>query len=313
MRARTLLCVFVLLLIPFSAEAKRRAVNPGGRDCSYGVIDHPEWANWVAVDASDVYYYDEFDFTVYRVAKGGGVRTPLAFVYGLLILDLTVDDANVYLATIPEDDLATIPLPGSILAVPKSGGAYRTVVSGVTFPSQIAADATHIYWAAIGTVNFDTGVALSDGKVERVRKDGSGRETLAANLSEPLSIVLDETDVYFSELGLAQGNPSAGVRKIAKSGGTVVHVQDQYLAADLAESDGQIVYFGATRDTQRAGMLRVAKSGGTSQWIVEDNEILGGPRVFDGQLYYVTTRSDADALMRVPVSGGTPAFLTIRT
>jgi hypothetical protein len=309
MRPRVLLCAVLLFFVPLAAEAKGRAVGPGARDCGYGVIDEPGWANWIALDAANIYYYDEFDFTVYRVSKSGGARTPLAFLYGFTILDIDVDETNVYVAVIPEEFTRT-PLPGSILAVPRTGGTYTTLASGVIFPYQLAVDGTHVYWVSYGTLDFESGTAQSDGRVERVRKDGSGRQTLAANLSLPPGLVLDADNVYFSELGLATGNPSAGVRRVAKNGGAVTHIDDQYIAADLALSDSFVVYFGGTNT--RAGILRVPKSGGPSAWIVEDKNIYGGPKVFDGQIYYANAYDDFDGgLMRVPVSGGTPQFLGV--
>ena len=296
------------------AAGKRRAVgSPGGpgNGCPFGVIDADALsARLIAIDATDVYYLDDADGAVFRVPKRGGARTELARFEDFFVLALAIDDSTVYVAGIPDGFDAT-PLPGSVFAFPKSGGAYRTVVSGVTLPYDLAVDATHVYWPSFGTMNFDREEILSDGKIERVRKDGSGRQALAEGLSTPSSIVLDDASVYFGELGFAVGNPSTGVRRVAKSGGAVAHLDDQYVAATLAISDAHIVYYGGTPDASRVGMLRVAKSGGAAEFLVEDENVAGGPEVFEGQVYYVTLIDEfQDALMRVPVAGGMPQLLT---
>lgn len=316
-RLRLFLALLALLLIatPLAAAGKRRAVgSPGGpgNGCRFGVIDaNALSARLIAVDATDVYYLDDADRAVFRVPKRGGARTELARFEDFFVLALAIDDTTVYVAGIP-DGFDVTPLPGSLFAIPKIGGAYRTLVSGITLPYDLAVDETHVYWPAFGTMNFDREDILSDGKIERVRKDGTGRQTLAEGLSAPGSIVLDDASVYFGEFGLAVGNPSKGVRRVAKSGGAVTHPDDQYVAVTLAMSDTHIVYYGGTADGSRIGLLRVAKSGGAAEWLVEDADIAGGPEVFEGQVYYIAVRDEVqDTFMKVPVGGGTAQVLTL--
>jgi hypothetical protein len=306
MHPRVLSLLLLLLALPAIVEAKGRAVGPGARDCFYGVIDRPEWANEIALDETDVYYFDDFASTLNRVPKNGGARTELAYLPTFLVLDLIVDDTNVYLATIPFEEFDETFLPGSIIAIPKTGGVYTTLASGTPFPNQLVADASHVYWVAVGTLDLVKGTIDSDGAVERVRKDGTGRQSLATNLSAPTSLAVDTDRVYFSEIGIAEGNPSKGVRQVPKSGGPVVHVQDQYAAGDLLISGSDIVYFSGFEELGPVGFLRVARTGGPSVWIVQDDNIGGPPKIFDGRLYYAAVSDFEDtALMRVPVSGGT--------
>jgi hypothetical protein len=302
------LVLAAVLLVPFVAHAKGRAVGPGAGDCAFGVIVRPGFVSWIAIDATDVYYFDENDSTVYRVSQRGGVRTPLALVEGYVVVDLIVDEANVYLAAFPQESRMPI---GSILKVSKTGSGYSTFVSSINFPYELRADSTHVYWTALGTTNFGDETVQSDGKVERARKDGSGRQTLAANLSAPSSLVLDPDTVYFAERGVAEGNASQGVSKVAKIGGPILRIDDHYAAFELADAGSSIVYYGGVASSNRSGVLRVAKTGGTSEWLVEDPAVVGGPRVIADQVYFIDALLDVDSvLMRVPLSGGAPQFVT---
>jgi hypothetical protein len=115
-------------------------------------------------------------------------------------------------------------------------------------------------------------------------------------------------------LGVAIGNTSAGIRRVPKTGGTVVKVTDDFVALGMTLTGTDIVYAGEARDGfSGGGILRLAKTGGTSQWLVHDDGLLGGPRLFEDQIYYVTTSDDEtqDNLMRVPLAGGTPQFLRV--
>ena len=308
------LALFLLLVasLPLAAQ-RRRSVVPGdpGR-CSYGTLAELSDPPFVALDETYVYFANDFIGRIERVPKrGGDVEGLYEVPLGEFVLALHVDEVNVYLAAVPlSDDLN--PASGNIIAVPKSGGLPHNVATGVLFPNEIASDATHVYWVSVGTIDFIRGTAQSDGKIERARKDGSGRETLAGGLSTPFSLVLSGGDVFFSELGQATGNPSAGVRRVAKSGGQVTPMTEGWIVADLQQTAGEIVFYGARSDDSELGIHAVAKSGGAVRSIVVDEDIVAGPRVFDGFVYYTTLGDDEeDHLMRVPVAGGAPQFLRI--
>jgi hypothetical protein len=314
MRIRISLCLAVLFLaVPLLAAKRRSVTSPGGTGCGVPAVIDPRAtaATWVAIDETNVYYFDDADRAVYRISKNGGQRTELAELEGFVVFDIALDESNVYIAAIPEafDDT---PLPGSIFTVPKSGGTYRTLVAGVIVPYELAVDATHVYWVSVGT--FAGEDLQSDGKIERVRKDGTGRQTLAEGLSVPLTFAIDDSNVFYSELGAAIGNTSAGIRRVPKGGGAVVKVTDDFVALGMTLTGTDILYAGEARDGfSGGGILRLAKTGGTSEWLVHDDGLLGGPRLFDGQIYYVTTSDDEtqDNLMRLPLAGGTPQFLRV--
>jgi len=300
-------CALLLLLfvVPL-ASAKRHSVVPGRGNCLYGVLDPDVFVSEIALDATHVYYVDDLDSILYRIPKNGGPRTKLAEFPNVLITEMIVDDTNVYLATLPGDFSETLP-PGDIYAVPKGGGTPRTIVNGVLFATKLAADATHVYWVSVGTVKLLQEEVLSDGKVERVTKDGATRQALATGLSLPTSLGLDDTSVYFGETGQAVRNTSMGLRRVAKNGGAVTHLQDSYAVSYIEPSGNDFIFSGASADT--SGLFRITKTGAV-QLLVADEQIDGPPHVFDGFVYYVTfTDEEQDALMRIPVTGGTPAFL----
>ena len=299
----------LLLFVAVPLLAKHRAVaSPGGpTGCNYGVLDPDVFVTAMTIDATHVYYIDEFNSTLYRIPKTGGTRQQLAQFSDALTTAIAVDDANVYVATIVGDFDATIP-PGDIWAIPKAGGTPRTIASGVVFVTEIAADATHVYWVSVGTVKLDAEEILSDGKIERVTKDGASRQVLASGLSTPATLAIDNTDVYFGELGSAVGNPSIGLRRVAKSGGATAHILDDHLVANIAISGNDVVFVGAS--TAAAGLFRVAKTGGAVQTLVEDENIDSAPHIVAGQVYYITLPDESsDALMRVPLAGGNAVML----
>lgn len=300
----------LLFLTAVPLFAKHRAVaSPGKAGCSYGVLDPDVFVTAMTIDATHVYYIDEFNTTLYRIPKAGGTRQQLAQFSDALITAMTVDDANVYVATIVGDFNATIP-PGDIWAIPKAGGTPRTIASGVLFVAELVADATHVYWVSVGTVKLDEEEILSDGKIERVTKDGSSRQVLASGLSTPATLSIDDANVYFGELGSAVGNPSIGLRRVAKGGGATIHVLDDHLVANLAISDNDVVFVGSS--STAAGMFRVAKTGGAVQTLVEDENIDSRPHIVAGQVYYITIPTEeSDALMRVPLAGGNAVMLRV--
>jgi hypothetical protein len=269
------------------------------------VLDPAVFVTEIALDATHVYYLDDVDSIIYRIPKNGGVRQPIAQFQDVLITAMAADDTNLYIATIVGDFA-----PGDIWAIPKAGGTPRTIASGVVFVTEIVADATHVYWVSVGTINIEEEVILSDGKIERATKDGATRQVLASGLSTPGTVAIDDTNVYFGEIGAAVGNPSKGLRRVAKSGGATEHLLDDYRVGNIALSGNDVVFIG---DSQTAsGLFRVAKSGGAVQTLVQDENIDSAPHIVAGQVYYITVPDEAeDALMRVPVAGGEAVFLRI--
>ncbi|HVT02965.1 MAG TPA: hypothetical protein VHL58_06265, partial [Thermoanaerobaculia bacterium] len=148
-------------------------------------------------------------------------------------------------------------------------------------------DRDFVYWVSYGTPATDF-KAHSDGRVERVTKDGSRRETLASGLSGPYGLALDEQFVYFSETGLAIGNRSAGVRRISKSVGSIVHLYEGGVGR-VVVTDSELFLLTENYDRLKTEIRRMPKSGGTARRIVDDRLVIHSNMVvFDKRLYYTT-------------------------
>jgi len=302
--------LLLLLLVAFPVLAeKRRAVSPGTGRCVFGVLAEEVFGDQVALDATHVYFVNGLDSTVSRVPKSGGALVQLAMLPADNITDIVMDATHVYIATIPNDESANTPAPGKILAVPKGGGALRTVATNVIAPLKLDVDGTHVYWASAGTIRTAEEDVLADGKIERVAKDGSGRQTLASELSLPFSLLLDGGNVYFGELGIAVGNDSAGTRRVPKSGGTVTHLQDDVAPVELAQTATHIVMYGWFAELPIiSGLFAAPKAVGPALPLEIDLSIFAGPRIANGFAYYVTEDDFGESqLKRVPVNGGTVA------
>ena len=172
----------------------------------------------------------------------------------------------------------------------------------------VRVDATHVYWVSLGTYNGTTDSFAQDGKIERVRKDGTGRETLVSSLSAPYDLLLEGDNVIFSETGLASGPVKFGIRSVPKSGGSITHLQDTHLAGDLVERSTELVFYGQDATSETIGLFRMPKSGGTVTLLVDDEDISGGPRIVENQVYYAV---DEDRILRVPVTGGSPVTVVV--
>ena len=262
---RRLLWLFavVLTLIAVPAFARRRAVTPGDpAHCVTGALATGRYATLLAADDDHVYYIDGFG-TLSRLPKSGGVEEMLTnpFEDGLrdwLPMSMEVDATHVYIGALPVEAIFS-PMPGAILTMPKDGGVPGVLVSGVITPIALALDQTHVYWASVGTLDFPSGSVAPDGKIERVTKDGATRETLAEDLSAPLGLALDGNDVYFGESGIADGDPSFGLYRVAKNGGEVATVYAAASVGPLAIDGNTIVIFGASEEAN--GILAIEKSG----------------------------------------------------
>ena len=192
---------------------------------------------------------------------------------------------------------------GAVYSLPKAGGMAVRLATEIETPLAIAIDDAYIYWIDVGTF---TGSAIKpNGKVERVKKNGESRQTLTSGLSTPLDIALDSTDVYFGETGLAMGNPSAGLRKVGKNGGTVTKLTDgrAVVAVDIA---GTAAFYSSAADADASDpqLSRIATAGGTSTTLYRDALIL--ELQVDGEtiLMMAPENDDSDFLASLPKSGG---------
>ncbi|GMV18713.1 MAG: hypothetical protein AMXMBFR56_69370 [Polyangiaceae bacterium] len=174
----------------------------------------------IAVDSTTVFYFQAALGQIRRVDKAGG--TPVALAGGESGVDtIALDGTFVYWST---------PVNGAIRRVSKGGGQVQTIATG-GMPRRVAVDANHAYF-------YDelANVLL------RTPKDGSGSASVfnSAIPSFVSSIVLDDTDVFFSRMA---ANWGYAVRQPKTATSTVAST----LAGSNVELDGPDLFFAITK------------------------------------------------------------------
>lgn len=136
--------------------------------------------------------------------------------------------------------------------------ATATLATGQRRPTEMAVDATHVYWT--------TTSSSSDQRYDvlRVAKRGGPVETLATDQSDAVGLTMDGTHVYW----LARTGECVA-RRIAKTGGPVATI-----ASGLPCSGGWATTQAVVDDTRfywtgDGGVRAVAKSGGTPAVVAE--------------------------------------------
>jgi hypothetical protein len=294
-----LLVVLVAGTVP--AFAKRRGVTPGGPShCVRGTVAESANPFLMTRDATHVFWIDDTTGEVHRASLSSSHIENLGVSLGGYIpWVMTMDETNLYFGASP-GIAAETPTPGVILTVPKNGGVLSTLVSGVLTPFDVEVDATHVYWAAAGTLDFQTEHVAPDGKIERVKKDGTERQTLAENLSAPTDVELDGAYVWYGETGQADGDPTVGVYRVPKAGGVIEPLNTTIMAPALAVTSDAVVVEGGT-STVDGGIIRVPKNGSAITVLARDSDIYGAPIIFDGQVYYITAGAETNSLWVVPL------------
>ena len=156
----------------------------------------------VAVDATSVYWVNEYSGTVMKATLGGGELTTLA-TGGDRYSGLALDATNVYWSDGAES--------GSVKTVPKAGGATTTLATQQNGPFYIALDSTDVYWTT-----------SAGGTVAKVPLGGGSVTTLATGQSFPNGIAVDSTSVYWTDQ--SGGNE---VMKVPLGGGTPTTLTSQ--------------------------------------------------------------------------------------
>ena len=298
---RLVAIALVLLAFAPAASAKRRAVTPlRPSACALGTLLPATYANVLASDGEFIYLIDEMA-TLARVPKAGGARQDLAEpLDGWLAFAMEVDATHVYISALPFEAIFA-PVPGAILSVPKDGGVISVLASGVETAMALAVDDQYVYWAAAGILDFSAGELRPGGKIERMNKDGSGRIVLADDLSAPLGIALDGTNVYFGESGLAAGDSTVGLHRVPKSGGAVTTIDANTLVAGLALAGNDLVFVGAT-EAAGFGLFRVGtQSPGEPQPLVTSESVSFAVRVADRRAYMLVEGESAVELVAVDI------------
>jgi hypothetical protein len=194
----------------------------------------------IAVDGTGVYFVDAQNTAIESIALDGGTPTTLASFPDCSISGLAIDTTTVYWSDL---------ILNAILSVPKAGGApvtlFQETGSSVHAISSLAIDDASIYWLDSAT-----------GAVSSVPKAGGAAKVLTDKAASPGGIVVDDTDVYYSQT--ASG--PATLFSLPKTGGVPSALADQASSSGLA-LDAHHVYF---LDGQNLSVWSVPKTGGTT-------------------------------------------------
>jgi hypothetical protein len=211
--------------------AVMRVAKAGGSPTS--LVPSQANASGIHVDATHIYWITPS--AIHRVPLGGGPPTMLAAATSPGGLEL--HDNSVYWYE-----------SSAVRKVPRAGGTPVTLMTGTTSGQcDIVVDDNRIYWAASSTIRMvpfvggsatnivsgqsnSCGLALTSsnlvwtnlangGAVMKAALDGSGPTAIASGRMGPQSVIVDGSDVYWTENGVVGGAASALVRA-PLSGGT---------------------------------------------------------------------------------------------
>src|SRR5579883_636288 len=212
---------------------------------------------------------------------------------GTAIGPIAVDDSAVYYSS------WKIGAPSyDVMAVPKTGGAPRSLASGQSRVHQIAVDSTNAYFSVEGDVN-----------VLKVGKSGGA----------PVALVFGQLDVHFA---LAGGNlyftntdiwadppPGLGssLMAVSTNGGAYATLASGLKGAAAIAADPTSLYFVGTD-----GVEKVAKSGGPpttlSSWS-DGGGSLEAIGVDPDSVYWIDISKKPHTIMRAPVVGGSASIV----
>lgn len=93
----------------------------------------------------------------------------------------------------------------ALKSIAATGGAITTIVSGLSVPSALAKDATHLYWT-----EWESGV------VRKVEIATGAVSTLAVAQQNPSTVQVDAESVYWMQYGDELSPPLGALLKIPK-------------------------------------------------------------------------------------------------
>ncbi len=206
---------------------------------------------------------------------------------------------------------------GRIRSASLDGGSATDIVNGLIGPEDLAIAGGRVYWTDPGA-----------GSVESVRLDGSDRRVLASGENRPTGVAVDPVrwKVYWSTLpSAADVTPAVqGTIKRASLDGTVVETlvsfapQSSFAWQIAVDADARRLFWIANDWVGIGASARAADCRGRilradldAKGAVALTDALCAPTdlgLAGGDVYW--TDEDAEAVSRMPVSGGTP-FLVV--
>lgn len=107
------------------------------------------------------------------------------------------------------------PTNGDLVAMPIGGGDVAPLVTGLSEPTTLSVNATHIVWGSTG-----------DAKISRAAIDGSDTRVIAKGLGALGALAADDSDVYWTTAAgdVMKASGSGGVEPVLIATGAAAHV-----------------------------------------------------------------------------------------
>jgi hypothetical protein len=249
---------------------------------------------------NDYVYFRDSDNDLKRIPVDGGALVTLAADVNTCC-GLAQDETHLYWARRESGSNNN-----GLFRILKTGGAVEQVASipngdNTYFIRSLAVDATHIFW-----VEGRQGISAIDqpgvGAVGKVPKAGGAVQMLADvgdGIENPVSIAVDDTDVYWSEWDTARA------RRVSKNGGAVTNYNNQpvnLLGGGLAVNDSD-VYWVDSNVAYAGRIRRAAKGGGSITDIAVGILGPGRPLFTDSHVYW----PQSGGVYRLPLGSGAVA------
>jgi hypothetical protein len=217
-----------------------------------------------------------------------GLASPIA---------ITVDQTHVYWANFVQS--------GSVMRVPKAGGAGETLAADIPDSYEVLVDGDNLYFSAQGNP------PAANGGLYRMPKSGGTVVPLAEHRVAANEMCVDDTYIYWADNSY-QGTPGASIQRLPKVGGSPEQVvSGEQQIVDVRTFQGQLYWMtaGTVAGNYADGMIVRSGLDGSSRTVLVTG--INQPSYELGvtsQKLYFGSRGDLTVLS-APLAGGTPQVI----
>lgn len=212
---------------------------------------------------------------------GGAAGVPellVAATFDMNPWGIAIDATNVYFTD-------AMGINGKVSRVPKAGGPLTVLASGLELPGAVAVDATDVY---VLTFDHLLRVPIAGGVFTNIGTGGAGYAR----------IVLDNDTIYWTD-----GTLGGALRRMAKGGGGIMHIDDGHDTEGLVLHDGTLYW-----SSIESGAIKSAPStGGTVSVFASGQDYPRMGLITDGaDLYWMNEGTFPMQLWKGPLDGSAP-------